>query len=368
MKLAFQQEQIAPVLQTVQRVVSPRTTLPVLTGILITGRGGKITLSATDHEIAIESEAPGEVVEEGAVVLPARYLGEIVRRIPGGPVTLETGVQGKSATVRWGRSHYVIHGFAAEEYPSLGRFGQDNVISLKRKELRELIERTIFSVSHDETRPMLTGALLEMAEGKIRLVATDGVRMAMKEGPLEGTVSQQKAIIPGRALGELSRTLGEISEENVAAGLEGGQFFLQAQGLHFRSRTIDGQFPNYRQVIPGDFKTEAVLKTSEYLAACERSSVLAQEGGNAVRLDFKSDSLTITANAPEVGNVQEEIAASTTGENMQIAFNVKYLIEGLKNIGADEVVFQMTGPISPTVMKPKDREDLLYVILPLRTV
>ncbi|MHB0884780.1 MAG: DNA polymerase III subunit beta [Bacillota bacterium] len=368
MKLSFKQEQITPVLQTVQRVVSPRTTLPVLTGVLISGQGGKITLSATDHEVAIEAEAPGQVIEEGAVVLPARYLGDIVRRIPGGDVTLETGAQGKSATIRWGRSHYLIHGFSAEEFPTLGRFGQDNMISLNRKELRELVERTVFSVSHDDTRPMLTGALLEMEEGKIRLVATDGVRMALKEGPLDGADRQQKAIIPGRALTELSRTLGELVEENVLVGLDGGQFILQSKGMHFRTRTIDGQFPNYRQVIPKDFKTFATLQTSEYLAACERSSVLAQEGGHAIRLDFKGESLTITANAPEVGNVQEEIAATVVGESMQIAFNVKYLIEGLKNIGADEVDFQMTGPISPAVMKAKGRDDLIYVILPLRTV
>lgn len=367
MKLTFQQDQLAPVLQTVQRVVSPRTTLPVLTGVLLSGREGKIRLVATDHEIAIESETPGEVHEEGALVLPVRYFSDIVRRIPAGQVHLETSPQGKSATIRWGRSQYIIHGFSAEEFPTLAKIGQSNTVNMNREELREIIDRTIFSVSHDETRPMLTGALLEFEEGRVRLVATDGVRMALKESPLSSSL-QQKAIIPGRALAELSRTLGEIDDETVTVGIEGGQFFVHSAKVHFRSRTIDGQFPNYKQVVPKDFKSEAVLKTGDYLAACERSFILAQEGGHAIKLDFKSETLTITANAPEVGNVVEEISAIFTGEPIQIAFNVKYLIESLRNIGSEEISFQMTGPISPSIMRPKGREDLLYILLPLRTV
>jgi DNA polymerase-3 subunit beta len=339
-----------------------------LTGVLLSGRDGKIKLVATDHEIAVECEAPGEVLEEGALVLPARYFVDIVRRIPSGPVNLETTPQGKGAAIRWGRSQYTIHGFAAEEFPTLARFSQTNTLSMKRKELREIIDRTIFSVSHDETRPMLTGALLEFEDDKVRLVATDGVRMALKEKVIVGSTNQQKAIVPGRALAELGRILGEIDDEDVAVGLEGGQVFVQSKRVHFRSRTIDGQFPNYRQVIPKEFKSEASLKTSDYLAACERSFILAQEGGHAVKLDFKPESLTITANAPEVGNVVEEIPAVSTGEPIQIAFNVKYLIESLRNIGSEEVTFRMTGPISPCIMKPKDRDDLIYVLLPLRTV
>jgi len=368
MKLVFRQEQIAPILQTLQRVVAPRTTLPILTGILITGRDGRITLSATDHEVAIETEAPGEVLEEGAIVLPARYLGDLVKRIPGGEVTVEAGFEARTATVRWGRSHYVIHGFAAEEFPLLNRFKQDDLLTLNRRILHELIERTVFSVSHDETRPTLTGALLEIEEDRIRLVATDGVRLALKEAPLDGAARKQKGIIPGRALSELSRILGEIGDEAVSLGLEGSQVFLTAKGLRFRARTIDGEFPNYRPVIPTVFKSEAVLRTNDYLSACERSSVVAQDGGHAVRLDFKADSLTITASAPGVGNVQEEIPATTTGEDMQIAFNVRYLIDGLKNVGAEEVTFQMTGPVSPATIRAKGQEDLLYIILPLRTV
>ncbi len=369
MKFKVTQEELSGGLQLVQKAAATRPTIPVLSGILVeTGPEG-LTLTATDQEIGVKVTIPGMVASDGAFVFPSR-LGDIVRKIPFGEISFEVEDANNTAVITWERSRFVIHGYAASEFPPLPEPPAESSFTVTKSELRRLIRQTGFAVAHDDSRPVFTGVLLSVADKVLRLVATDGFRLALAEGPLESSSDQGKTecIVPGRVLAEVARILGEEGDGSVRISLSDSRAFFEAARERVVCRLIEGQFPPYKQVIPQQFVSKLTCATQSLLNACERASLIAHEIGQAVKLQVSGTTLVISASKAELGNVTEEVAVESQGDTLEIAFNPRYLIDGLRNMTGEKTTYEFTGPLSPSCMRPADEAEgvFVYVVLPMR--
>ncbi len=369
MKFKVAQEELSNGLQLVQKAVATRPTIPVLSGILVETGSEGLTLTATDQEIGIRVTLPAMVAGDGAFVFPSR-LGDIVRKIPFGEISFEVEEANNTAAIAWERSRFVVHGYPAAEFPPLPEPPSEASFCIAKPGLRRLIRQTSFAIAHDDSRPVFTGVLATVADDTLRLVATDGFRLALAEGPLESSSSQLQAdcIVPGRALGEVARVLGEEGDGSVRISVSENRAFFQAAHERVVCRLIEGQFPPYKQVIPQQFATKLTCATQGLLNACERASLIAHEVGQAVKLQISGTTLVITASKAELGNVREEVAIESQGDTLEIAFNPRYLIDGLRNITGEKTVYEFTGPLSPSCMRPADEAEgtFAYVVLPMR--
>ncbi len=366
MRIIVSQEDLSGALQTVQRSISQRTTLPVLNGILIEGSEGRLRLVATDLELGIERHVPAEVFLSGAVVLPARYLVDLVRKIPSGSINLEVDDSNWTATARWGRSEFILHGFSPDQFPSLPAVSGTGFLHIPPPLMRDMVRQTIFCISQDETRPALTGVLVKVKGESIELVSTDGVRLSVRKAHLSQQLDTYwQAIIPGRSLAELNRALsGE--EEEMGMVLGDSQCAFQLRHTVITSRLIDGQFPKYEQVIPQHYPTRARVKRREFHDACERASLLSPSGANPVHIDLGEEGMAVSAFSQEIGRVREEIEASVEGEQLQVTFNARYLLEALRALEGDEIWLESSGPLSPSRLREVDSEEFFHILLPLR--
>ncbi len=366
MKFQAAHADLAQTIQTVQRAVATRTTLPVLSGILTSAADDKVTMVATDHEISIRCSAPANVQDEGSLVLPARYLGDILRKIPYGDIACEVDDSSVRALLTWQRSQFVIHGFAAREFPQLPPVDGAKTFSISQQALRDLIRRTNFAVSREDIRPVLTGALLEMSAEQAAVFATDGYRIAYAHVAGDfGSAGDLSVILPGRALSELQRLLQD-SEDPVEVAVGANQVRLAFSGIEFTTRVIDGTFPNCRAVVPREYRATLTTETEEFLNACDRASLIAREGAQMVRLKLEEGRVRINSQTPEVGSVQEEVIAETTGETLDIAFSARYLIEALRTVDSERFTLEISGPASPARLRPVGNDDAYHIILPIR--
>jgi len=369
MKFKVAQEELANGLQLVQKAVAARPALPVLSGILVESGSSGLTLTATDQEIGVRVSVPATVAADGAFVLPSR-VGDIVRKIPFGEIAFEIEEANNTATITWERSTFVIHGYPAADFPPFPTPSSSASFTVSKAELRRLIRQTGFAVAHDDSRPVFTGVLTSVADGRLRLVATDGFRLALAEGPLESAPPdlQAECIVPGRGLAEVGRILGEEGDGWVRVSLDRTQAFFEAARERVVCRLIEGQFPPYKQVIPQQFVTRLTCATQGLLNACERASLIASEIGQAVKLEISGTTLVLSASKPELGNVREELPVESQGDPLEIAFNPRYLIDGLRNISGEKTLYEFTGPLSPSCMRPADSAEgvFTYVVLPMR--
>lgn len=365
MKIICTRQNLIQGVTTAQRAVSTKNPLPVLSGILLTAANNKLELKGTDLEMGIQCIIPCTVQEEGSIVLPAKYLGEIVRRLPDTPIQIETQ-EGINAIIRYGQSEITINGFHAEEFPSFPNPQGRNTLVIPEEELKEYLRQILFATSPDENRPIFTGVLLEVSDNKIKLVATDTHRLALKEINVSSDLQDINVIVPGKTLNELARVIGAADKE-VTISMGDNQVIFGMEDTLFISRLIDGQFPNYRQVIPQGYKTRIRVKTKELLEAVERASLLARVGTQIIRLSIEEDKVIITANT-EVGRIHEEVQVYLQGDAMQIAFNAVYLIDALRAIGSDDIYLDLSGPLSPGILRPVEGDDYLSLVLPVRTI
>jgi len=369
MKFKVAQESLAGALQLVQRAVSARSTVPVLSGILVETTGEGLSLTATDQEIGIRANLPATVAAEGAMVFPSR-LGDIVKKIPFGEITFDVDASNSTATITWERSRFVIHGFPAGEFPPLPEPASEGGYTISQAVLRRLVRQTGFAVSHDESRPVFTGVLVAFEDDKVKFVATDGFRLALSQGQVtgsQGTGGGGEVIVPGRALGEVARVLGEEGDGPIHISLAENRIFFDGAGERVVCRLIEGQFPPFKQVIPKQFVTHVTCATKGFLDACERASLIARDPGQAVRLQVNGSTMVVSASTPEVGAVTEEIPIESQGDSLEIAFNPRYLIEGLRNIDNEKTSYEFTGPLSPSCMRPAgDEASFTCVVLPMR--
>jgi len=351
--------------------VSGRTTLPILSNLLLEAQEGKLRVVAYDMEIGAESTVGIETEEAGSLTVPARVLGDVVASFPDATVEMRTEER-SILGLTCGRSQYTIHGLPAEEFPSLPEVSEGVSFQISQAAMRELIRATIFAASADEARAILTGVLLIREGAGVKMVATDSYRLAVKNAPaddVEGTGGNGRwqAIIPARALQELNRMLDPGEEKEPVTVRASEQQIVFAVGSYILvSRLIEGQFPNYERVIPAEVERSVQVSREDLLAAIKRAAIVARAEASKLVFRAQEGVLTIIAESGDVGRAHEELAATVEGEEIEIAFNAEYLTDVLGVMEADTVIWQFTGPLSSGVLKPADDPDYLYVVMPMQ--
>jgi DNA polymerase-3 subunit beta len=362
MKFSATKEKLLEGLQQVQNVVSTRTTLPILSNVLLQAKGGEVHLTTTDLDVGVRGAFEASVEKDGATTLPARRLFTIIRELPSSEVSIE--VDGKNAaSIRSGQSFFKILGLPEEEFPPLPKFDSAKVVTIRQKDLRDGLKKTSYAISTDETRYVLNGLLFSFKENKLTLVATDGRRLAMVDIELEFPKSHEADIIvPTKAVTELGRLLTEDGEVKVSVG--SGQIAFDLNNTLLVSKLIEGNYPNYKQVIPTETKERVTLERETFLNSLRRVSLLASDKSNSIKLNFSKNNIDITANTPEVGEAKESLPVAYKGRDFSIAFNPEFLMAPLRALGEDEVFLDLIDEMSPGVLKIQT--PFLYVLMPMR--
>jgi len=348
------------------RAVSSRSTLPILANLFVEAKDNILRLVGTDLEVGIECTVPARVEEPGALTIPAKVLQQILSSLPGEEIDLALE-EANMALIRCGKSEYRLLGLPADEFPLLPQVGEEIAFSIDPGLLREVIRETIFAASKDEARAILMGALFSVRGETLRVVATDTHRLALSEAPLSQPLGREvEFIVPASALKEVARMAGQAIEDVMVKGSENQLLFSFGQ-MSLITRLIEGQFPNYEQVIPKEAKLTIIADRGEFLGAIRRLNIVAKEDANRVVFNLSDGELVMSAESQEVGRAEERLAVDAEGEPFEVAFNAQYLAEALNVIGTKEVRFDLTGPVNPGVIKPVGGErTFLYVVMPMQ--
>src|SRR5579885_2450114 len=367
MNLIISKEQILTGLQAVQNIISTRTTLPVLSNVLLRAEKDRVEFTATDRDVTASCSVEAKVKKSGATTIPAKRLFSIVRELNGNEIELETDDKNMTA-VHCGSSFYKLHGLSADEFPPLPKFKDDRKVLLPQETVKAMMRKTSFAISTDESRYVLNGIFISLKDHKMTMVATDGRRLALVDEEVEiPEKSSAEFIVPAKAVGELNRLLQENGEVEIKFSENQAAFTLKGEkefSVLLITKLIEGNYPNYRQVIPTEAKERVTLVREEFLQALRRAEIMTSEKANSVKLTFTKNNLSITANSPEVGEGRESLAINYKGKEMAIAFNPRYLIEVLAALDEDEVFFELIDELSPGVLKVNG--PFLYVVMPMR--
>jgi len=365
-KITVAKEELVNGLQAVQNVVGARSTLPILSNVLLVASGKRLEMRATDLEVTIIAAVEAEVEQEGMTTLPAKRLFGLVREIEGGEIEISVDAKDK-CTVQSGASVYKLHGIAAEDFPPLPKLKESSQLTLSQGKLKEMLRKVSYAVSTDESRYVLNGVFFKIEGSKMILVATDGRRLALGEEEIEGGENGE-FIIPSKAIGELGRLLGTTGEVVLKRGETQAELKLSQEGaedIRILSKLVEGNYPNYKQVIPKESKERITLPREELLHALRRADQVTSDKANSVTLTFGDNNLTINANSPEVGEGRESLAIKYQGQEIKVSFNPGFLMDPLKIIEEDEVYIELTDALNPGVIK--SNTPFLYVLMPMRT-
>jgi DNA polymerase III subunit beta len=346
----------------VSRGVSTRTTVQILAGILIEADGGKLNLAATDMELSLRTSLEAQVGSDGSVVVPGRLLLELARLLPDAEVTLEHKLEEAVVEIRCGSATYRLHTYNAEDFPRLPEAGAVERNEIERESFLETVARVSRSASRDESRPVLTGVLMRFEPGKLVMAATDSYRLSVKETPLEGPVPELEAIVPARALGELTRIAQ--AGDAIELGVHENQVVFATGDALLTTRRIDGQFPNYKQLIPETFDHEIALPRDELLEVVRRVAVMAQRN-SPLRLRFADGELTVSAQTQDVGEARESLPVAFSGEPLEIGFNAEFLRDGVESVVGEQARLKLISPLRPGLIQGES-DDFLYLIMPIR--
>jgi DNA polymerase III subunit beta len=365
MRVVCGKDELAEKLQIVGRGVSTRTTVQILAGIMLRAAGGRLHLSATDMEISVRDALDAQVAEEGAVVVPGRLLVDIVRLLPSGEVTLEHRVDEGVARLACGSASYSLNTYGPEDFPRLPEIDPESAFAVEREAFLDTIGRVGRSASRDESRPVLTGILVRFEGEKLVMAATDSYRLSVKETGLSGGPGRElEAIVPARALQELARVGQSAESETIEVGVQENQVVFGVDGIWLTARRIDGQFPNYKQLLPEQFEAEVHLPREELLDVVRRTGLLAQRK-SPLRLRFEEGELTVSAQTQDVGEARESLPIAYTGEAMEIGFNAEFLRDGLESIADETARLKLISPLRPGLLHGEN-DDFLYLIMPIR--
>ena len=365
-KIACSRDELGRALQVVSRAVSTRTSVQILAGILLETGEDSVRLSATDMEMSIRVslDAPASG-EPGSVVVPGRLLADIVRLLPEGEVTLSQETREGVLEISCGPSLYRLQTYRADDFPRLPTVESEQLVAVTREALVETVTRVSRAASRDESRPVLTGILLQLAGDRIVMAATDSYRLSVKETSLgRDTGEQLEAIVPARALSEVVRIAQAGASEDVQVGVQENQVVFGCDGTWLTARRIDGQFPNYRQLRPDSFEAEVRLSRDEVLDAVRRVALMAQRNA-PLRLQFEEGLLTIQAQSQDVGEARESLPIAYSGDALEIGFNPDFLREGLESVTGPEARLQLISPLRPGLITA-DGDDFWYLIMPIR--
>jgi DNA polymerase III subunit beta len=362
-------------LALVSRGVSARSTIQLLGGILLEAEEGSVRLSATDMELSIQTTSQAEIEEEGRVVIPARIFNDVVRSLPGGELALahdrSEGVVRLSAR----ENEYRIRAYAAEDFPQLPKFDEAAAFKMSGEALVETVEKVSRSYSRDETRPVLTGILISFEESRVRMVTTDSYRLSIKETELATTFDGHKeAIIPARAMQEVSRIYSSSDEEQVEVVLSENQALFRIGDVLFGTRLIEGNFPEYKRLLPNAFEREISVRREELIDTLRRVNLFAQRQTPPVpvSLDFSEGAVEVTVRNGEVGEARERLPAASE-DDFHISFNPSYLLDGVSAVDSETVLFKLNESLKPGLIVPGgsddedgEESDFLYLIMPMR--
>jgi DNA polymerase-3 subunit beta len=369
-KLSVMQENLARGLQVVSRAVSSRSTLPVLANVLLRTEDAGLKLTATNLEIGITAWVPGRIDAEGTLTVPARLFNDLVAGLPAGErIELESD-GATTLRIKAGRYQTQLRGIDAEEFPVIPSPGERPTTRVSQKELRRALSEVVFAAASDEARPILTGVLTRLSGDRLTLAAADNYRIAVRGLPILDPVEDTSLVVPARSYAELMRVLTDTDDPvDIMLASSKSQILFHVEGIDIVSRLIDGQFPNYQQVLPTSHSTRAVVERDELLKAVRISALIASSAANVIRMrlgDEGSGTITIAA-AADVGEAQTEVEAAIEGDTVQISFNARYLQEALQNLDQDQLALEFSGPLSPGVIRPTQDEDYVHVIMPVRT-
>ncbi len=369
MKFTCNARDIASAVTTASKVVNAHTTVPILNNVLVSARGGRVSVRATDLELTLESALSADVAEEGSCTVPARLFSGYLANLP--PAKLQMQGTASRATLKCERSNYEFFTLPAEEYPPLPEGTSGGQFRVDAKTFRDAASAVTFAASSEEARgAVLMGTLIELEGSGASMVATDGYRLARYRLELaEPIKTPMKLIVPARAFGEVTRTGSEGQIEATVIGGQANQLVFAAGDAKISARLVDGQYPNYQQVIPKEFDKKVVASTAQLLASLRRAGVVAGDRASMVKLAMDGTSLVITASSDTAGNAYEEIDVERSGDPLTIAFNAKFLVEILNHIESETVTLEFVGALSPAAIHPTDAkaaERQLYILMPLR--
>lgn len=370
MKFTCNTKDIATAVGAASKVVNAHTTVPILSNVLLQAEDGKIAVRATDLELTLEHAFPATIAEPGAITVPAKLFSSYLGNLPAG--TLELAGTPTRASVKCERSNCDFHALPADEYPPLPAAARGSHFTIAAKKYRDGIEATIFAASGEEARgAVLMGTLIEIEGNALTMVATDGYRLAKFTTVLdEGVGGSERYIVPSRALAEAARNLGGGETIAVSAlGAQSNQLQMAAGSVSITVRLVDGQYPNYQQVIPAHFDRSMTVSTAALMGSLRRAELVAGDRASMVKLAVSNQTLIVTASSDISGNAYEELEVEQTGEDLAIAFNARYLVEILNHIKAEKTVIEFLGPLSPAAIRPLEPLDAgqqLYVLMPLR--
>ena len=368
MRIKIERDEFLKGLHRVQGIVERRQTMPILANILLSTKDNKVEISATDLEVGIKETRRAEVVEEGSVIVNAKKIYEIVRELPEESIEIKTN-ENNWLEIKSGRALFNIVGLPSEEFPSLPDPDLEKYNIVKRGDLRSMIEMTHFAVSQDETRYNLNGVYIECGEdgdGVLRMVATDGHRLAIVDRKNIGSLDLKEGIIiPKKGISELKKILDD-GEGEIEVGFLDNSILFKTDATNLIVRIIDGDFPDYRQIIPKENDQIMRVEKEKFLSVARRMAVLSSERSKGINLSLSPGKLEVTASNPDIGDAKEVIDVDYAGENISIIINSRYLIDGLNAIDENEVVLVLKNSSTPGILKPLNREDYIYIIMPMR--
>jgi DNA polymerase-3 subunit beta len=373
MKVSVLQENLAHGLSIVSRAVSPRSTLPVLANVLVATDEGRLRLSATNLEIGITCWIGAKIEEDGSTTVPARTFSDLVSTLPDGKVDMDLVVRTQTLHVRSGASNTDIKCIDSQEFPPMPVPDLDGGVVFNVSDLREMIKQVVFAASSDEARPVLTGVLLTVVGNEVTMAAADGFRLSVRTAELSNGASDSlRAIIPARALNELARIAGDGNETVTMTLPPGrGQVIFRTDDIELTSQLIEGNFPDFEQIIPTMHNTRTVVSSSSFLKACKQAEIFARDGSHIARLnitpgdELQPGSVEISAQSEETGSSEAVVEATIEGQPVLIAFNVRYLREVLDVVGTPNVALETTAAAAPGVIRPMGDEGFLHVIMPM---
>src|SRR5574338_189249 len=376
MNVSVMQENLVRGLQTVSRAVSTRATLPVLANVLLKTENSGIKLTATNLEIGINCWVPGKVTEEGEITVPARLLTDLVASLPNQRIDLVLSPKDRTLKLTCGSNRSSIKGIEADEFPVVAAIVESPATSVDARVLREALGEVVFAAATDESRPILTGVLTRLSGDTMTLAAADNYRIAVRTVKLDRPVSPDVTIVvPGRSYAELMRIMPDAEQPiEITVTPNKSQVLFHVEGVDLVSRLIEGQFPNYEPIIPSSHSSRAVVDREAFLSGTRRASIFARDSANIVKIELGGDGaegevigVSITAHAADVGDNADTVEASVEGSPTTIAFNARYLLDVLSNLGSEEAALELSGPLAPGVIRGIGKDDYVHVIMPVRT-
>ena len=362
-KVTCSKDELTRALSVVGRAVSTRAAVQVLGGVLLRAADGRLELAATDMEVSLRLSVEAQVEGDGAIVAPGRLLVDLARLLPDSEVVLAHHPEQGVLEVTCGPAAYKLNTYSAEDFPKLPDATAAQTFTIDSDTFLDTVSKVARSASRDESRPVLTGVLVRFEGEKLVMAATDSYRMSVKETELkEAAVAELEAIVPARALTELTRIAQDSAELQV--GVQENHVVFGAGEIWLTTRRIDGQFPNYKQLLPENFEHEVALPREEFLEVVRRASVMAQRN-SPLRLRFAEGEVTVSAQTQDVGEAKESLPVPFTGEPLEIGFNPEFLRDGLESVGTDEIALRLISPLRPGLLRSED-EQFSYLIMPIR--